>query len=83
MSSSDNELYDDIFEAARPVDFKRVAANGTLFMKHTGRKKNRAPQDRFVKVTFDQQKGTATRISWGSGSRHLDFSEVKLIAWGT
>jgi len=82
MSSSDNELYDDIFGAARPVDFRRVAANGTLFMKHTGRKKNRAPQDRFVKVTFDQQKGTATRISWGSGSRHLDFSEVKLIAWG-
>merc|ERR1719513_383173 len=51
-------------------------------MKHTGRKKNRAPQDRFVKVTFDQAKGTATRISWGSGSRHLDFSEIKLIAWG-
>merc|ERR1719499_2092312 len=82
MSSSDNELYDDIFGMARPVDFRRVAANGTLFMKHTGRKKHRAPQDRFVKVTFDQQKQVPTRISWGSGSRHLDFSEIKLIAWG-
>jgi len=82
MSSSDNELYDDIFGMARPVDFRRVAANGTLFMKHTGRKKHRAPQDRFVKVTFDQQKGTPARISWGSGSRHLDFAEIRLIAWG-
>eukprot|EP00492_Amphilonche_elongata_P000036 TRINITY_DN100_c0_g1_i15.p1 TRINITY_DN100_c0_g1~~TRINITY_DN100_c0_g1_i15.p1 ORF type:complete len:411 (+),score=114.40 TRINITY_DN100_c0_g1_i15:72-1304(+) len=82
MSSSDNELYDDIFGMARPVDFQRVAANGTLFMKHTGRKKNRAPQDRFVKVTFDRQKGTPSRISWGSGSRHLDFSEIRLVSWG-
>jgi len=82
MSSSDNEEYDDIFGSQKPQDFRRVAANGTLFMKHTGRKKNRAPQDRFVKVTFSDQTGKPTRISWGSGSRHLDFKEIRLIAWG-
>jgi len=82
MSSSDNEEYDDIFGPSRPQDFRRTAANGTLFMKHTGRKKNRAPQDRFVKVTFDPASGDPMRISWGSGSRHIDFKTIRLIAWG-
>lgn len=77
--SSSDIGYD--FGSGQEVDFKRIAQNGTLFMKHTGRRRNRAPQDRFVKVTFDDR-GKPLRISWGSGSRHLDFSEIKLIAWG-
>lgn len=77
--SSSDIGYD--FGSGTEVDFKRIAQNGTLFMKHTGRRRNRAPQDRFVKVTFDDR-GKPLRISWGSGSRHLDFSEIKLIAWG-
>merc|ERR1719499_1286610 len=79
--TSSTDEYEPMF-AMKPQDFKRIAANGTLFMKHTGRKKNRAPQDRFVKVTFRESDGVPTRISWGSGSRHLDFQDVRLIAWG-
>jgi len=62
------------------VDFHRAASVGQLFLKHTG-KRRRKPQDRFVKVTFDQD-GEPRNISWGSGSRHINFEDICTITWG-
>merc|ERR1712130_455210 len=61
-------------------NFDKIAATGQLFLKYTG-KRRRKPQDRIVKVSFDN-KYRAKQISWGSGSRHIDFSEILYIAWG-
>jgi len=60
--------------------FNKTAALGQLFLKYTGRRR-RKPQDRIVKVTFGEG-GAAKQISWGSGSRHIDFDDVVYIAWG-
>jgi len=62
------------------VDFKRAASIGQLFLKHTG-KRRRKPQDRFVKVSFDQN-DQPRNISWGSGSRHINFEDICTITWG-
>jgi len=62
------------------VDFKRAASVGQIFLKHTG-KRRRKPQDRFVKVTFAQS-GEPRSISWGSGSRHINFEDICTITWG-
>merc|ERR1712087_403901 len=61
-------------------NFDKIAATGQLFLKYTG-KRRRKPQDRIVKVSFDN-KYKPKQISWGSGSRHIDFSEIMYIAWG-
>merc|ERR1719499_1203073 len=61
-------------------NFEKIAATGQLFLKYTG-KRRRKPQDRIVKVSFDN-KYKAKQISWGSGSRHIDFSEILYVAWG-
>merc|ERR1719295_2407287 len=61
-------------------NFGKIAATGQLFLKYTG-KRRRKPQDRIVKVSFDN-KYRPKQISWGSGSRHIDFSEILYIAWG-
>jgi len=62
------------------VDFHRAASVGQIFLKHTG-KRRRKPQDRFVKVTFDQN-GEPRSISWGSGTRHINFEDICTITWG-
>merc|ERR1712228_64162 len=61
-------------------NFDKIAATGQLFLKYTG-KRRRKPQDRIVKVSFDN-KYKPKQISWGSGSRHIDFNEILYIAWG-
>merc|ERR1719474_199963 len=61
-------------------NFDKIAATGQLFLQYIG-KRYRKPQDRIVKVSFDN-KYRAKHISWGSGSRHIDFSEILYIAWG-
>merc|ERR1712176_538378 len=61
-------------------NFDKIAATGQLFLKYTG-KRRRKPQDRIVKVSFDN-KYKPKQISWGSGSRHIDFGEILYIAWG-
>merc|ERR1719295_429258 len=61
-------------------NFGKIAATGQLFLKYTG-KRRRKPQDRIVKVSFDN-KYRPTKISWGSGSRHIIFSDILYIAWG-
>merc|ERR1719474_1492657 len=61
-------------------NFDKIAATGQLFLQYIG-KGYRKPQDRIVKVSFDD-KYRAKHISWGSGSRHIDFSEILYIAWG-
>jgi len=60
--------------------FHKIAALGQLFLKYTGRRR-RKPQDRIVKVSFGEG-GNPKQISWGSGSRHIDFEDVVYIAWG-
>ncbi|ETO31546.1 hypothetical protein RFI_05576 [Reticulomyxa filosa] len=60
--------------------FPKTAALGQLFLKYTGRRR-RKPQDRIVKVTFGEN-ASPKQISWGSGSRHIDFDEIVYIAWG-
>eukprot|EP01083_Nonionella_stella_P226033 803132_1 len=60
--------------------FDKTAATGQLFLKFTG-KRRRKPQDRIVKVSFDN-KLRPKQLSWGSGSRHIDFSELLYITWG-
>merc|ERR1712130_336460 len=61
-------------------NFDKIAATGQLFLKYTG-KRRRKPQDRVVKVSFDN-KYRPKQISWGSGSRHIDFSDILYVAWG-
>jgi hypothetical protein len=60
--------------------FDKLASTGQLFLKYTG-KRRRKPQDRIVKVSFDN-KYKPKQISWGSGSRHIDFSDILYIAHG-
>ena len=62
------------------AQFEKIAATGQLFLKYTG-KRRRRPQDRIVKVSFDN-KHKPKQISWGSGSRHIDFNDILYIAWG-
>ena len=61
-------------------NFLQIAATGQLFLKYTG-KRRRKPQNRIVKVSFDNEY-RPKRISWGSGSRHIDFTNILYIAWG-
>merc|ERR1712228_81438 len=61
-------------------NFDKIAATGQLFLKYTG-KRRRKPQDRIVKVSFNNNY-KPKQISWGSDSRHIDFSEILYIAWG-
>lgn len=79
---SESEYDDEETESEHDlsVDFKRAASIGQLFLKHTG-KRRRKPQDRFVKVSFDAS-GKPLNISWGSGSRHINFEDICTITWG-
>jgi len=84
-SESDYSTDSDVEDAALTLkeqlrNFEKIAATGQLFLKYTG-KRRRKPQDRIVKVSFDN-KYKAKQISWGSGSRHIDFSEILYVAWG-
>jgi len=60
--------------------FPKIAALGQLFLKYTGSRR-RKPQDRNVKVVFHEN-NTPKQISWGSGSRKIDFDEILYISWG-
>ena len=61
-------------------NFDKIASTGQLFLKYTG-KRRRKPQDCIAKVSFDN-KYKPKQISWGSGSRHIDFADILYIAWG-
>merc|ERR1712087_888360 len=85
QSDSDSDLSTDSADVALSLkeqlkNFDKIAATGQLFLKYTG-KRRRKPQDRIVKVSFDN-KYKPKQISWGSGSRHIDFNEILYIAWG-
>ncbi|ETO35432.1 hypothetical protein RFI_01632 [Reticulomyxa filosa] len=63
---------------------KEESESGSIvLLKYTGRRRRRKrkPQDRIAKVTFGENASTK-QISWGSGSRHIDFDEILYIAWG-
>jgi len=84
----DYDLYDDPYDYAPSVqeqlkNFSKIAATGQLFLKYTG-KRRRKPQDRIVKVSWTRtdNKYRPKQISWGSGSRHIDFSDILYISWG-
>jgi len=81
-SESESESGDDAPLSIKEQlkNFDKIASTGQLFLKYTG-KRRRKPQDRIVKVSFDN-KYKPKQISWGSGSRHIDFAEILYIAWG-
>ena len=81
-SISSNDSYGDNAVSLKDQlrQFDKIAATGQLFLKYTG-KRRRKPQDRIVKVSFDN-KYKPKQISWGSGSRHIEFNEIMYIAWG-
>jgi len=60
-------------------NFAQTATVGHSFLKHTPRKRRK--QDRIVKVTFGED-NSPKQISWGSGTRHMDFDDILYIAWG-
>merc|ERR1719361_2091871 len=92
VDSDDDMETDSEYESSSSMDdpvmtlkeqlknFKKISATGQLFLKYTG-KRRRKPQDRIVKVSFDN-KYRPKQISWGSGSRHIDFTEILYVAWG-
>merc|ERR1711933_90584 len=85
QSGSDSDISTDSADVALSLkeqlkNFDKIAATGQLFLKYTG-KRRRKPQDRIVKVSFDN-KYKPKQISWGSGSRHIDFTEILYISWG-
>jgi len=61
--------------------FHKIASMGQLFYRYTGSRSRSKPQDRVVKVSFDID-GKAKEISWGSGTRHIAFSEILYVAHG-
>eukprot|EP01084_Bolivina_argentea_P155048 270238_1 len=61
-------------------EFMQTAKIGQLFLKYTG-KKRRKPQDRIIKVTFDDNE-KPIQISWGSGSRHIQWNDLLYISHG-
>ena len=71
-SSSDDEPLVSVKEQLKR--FHRISVIGQLFLKYTGTRR-RKPQDRIVKISFDSR-GNARYISWGSGSRHIDFDDM-------
>ena len=60
--------------------FDKISATGQLFLLYRG-KRRKKPQDKIIKVTWNN-KARPTRISWGSGTRHIDFNDIQYIAWG-
>eukprot|EP01084_Bolivina_argentea_P178235 308106_1 len=54
---------------------------GQLFHRHAGAKRRNKPQDRIVKVTFHHS-GKPKEISWGSGSRFIEFKDISYVSWG-
>merc|ERR1719150_1659507 len=61
------------------VDFKKEASHGHMFTVYHARK-NRTPHERFVKVDFKD--GEPQNISWGSGDRSINWSDIKFVIKG-
>jgi len=61
--------------------FPKIANMGQLFYRHSGKRRQRKPQDRVVTVSFDKD-GNANKISWGSGSRFIYFKDIFYISQG-
>lgn len=62
------------------VGFSVIARTGQLFLKYTGTRR-RKPQDRIVKVAFNEN--GPQDISWGSGEkRRIDVSQIQSVLWG-
>merc|ERR1719150_1179738 len=96
-ADSDHEEEDEHEEEVQPErkqplqwsmeSFIRTASNGTLFKKHKYRRRNNndsryVPKEVFIKVNIDAETGNPLRITWGTGNRHVEWENVKLIAWG-
>ena len=85
---SDNSVDSDIEDAEEAAlklkeqlrNFEKIAATGQLFLRYPSDRR-RKPQDRSVMVSFDNE-NRPKQISWGSGHRHIDFSEILYVAWG-
>eukprot|EP01084_Bolivina_argentea_P263355 445719_1 len=78
FSSDSSDVHVSLKEQLK--QFEKIAATGQIFLKYSGTRR-RKPQDRIVKVSFDN-KYKPKQISWGSGNRHINFSEILYIAWG-
>ena len=61
-------------------DFYKIAANGQSFLRYLGEKRKKS-QDRIVKVSFNDG-NKPIQISWGCGSRYINFDDILYISWG-
>jgi len=62
--------------------FDKIAQTGQKFFKYgSGKRGLQKPQERVVNVAFDDE-GKPLQISWGSGTRHMDFRSILYIAYG-
>merc|ERR550525_887084 len=81
--SDDEEEYEDEetgeVKTRKVVDFKKEASHGHMFTVYHARK-NRTPHERFVKVDFKD--GEPQNISWGSGDRSINWSDIKFVVKG-
>ena len=65
----------------RLVNFRTTAANGVWVMKHSGVKNIKEPKEKLLKVLFNNRYRAKT-LTWGSGSRYIDFSEIESVVSG-
>merc|ERR1719412_1911447 len=81
--SDEEEEYEDEEtgekKTRKVVDFKKEASHGHMFTVYHPRK-NRSPHERFVKVDFSD--GEPQNISWGSGDRSINWSDIKFVIKG-
>merc|ERR1719295_657336 len=78
QSDSDYDSPPSIAEQLK--NFAKIASTGQLFLTYTA-KRSRKPQDRIVKVSFDN-KYKPKQILWGGSSRHIAFADILYVAWG-
>merc|ERR1712038_856544 len=80
---SDEEEYEDEETGEKlvrkKVDFKIESMHGHLFTVYN-LNKAKAPHDRFVKVDWGSE--GPTNISWGSGDRNLEWSQIQFVIKG-
>merc|ERR1712154_290026 len=90
LSSSEDESDDDSkaedseeeFDITELLEnFTQIARLGARFSRHAGKRINKKPQLRTVKVSFDEH-GTPLTLSWGAGSRAIKMKDIWYISWG-
>jgi len=81
LSDSDSDSDDEYDIDELLTKFPKIANMGQLFYRHSGRRRQRKPQDRVVTVSFDKH-GRPSKIRWGSGSRYIEFKDILYVSWG-